>query len=243
MIYITGDTHGNEDIRKLRDESFPAGKTLKKDDYLIITGDFGGVWFGDIRDNKLLEFYENQKYTILFVDGNHENFDALSTYPVEKWNGGFVQFIRKNIIHLMRGQIYEIEGKTFFTFGGGLSIDKYLRTPYVSWWPQEEPNNREIDTALDALADYNCAVDYIITHAAPESIMRNTLSQIHPMKKIACSAEKFLDQVYNMTDFKMWFCGHYHMDVLLRKEKLCVLYNDVIRLDNGYPIINTNFRK
>ena len=79
MIYITGDTHGNEDIRKLRDESFPAGKTLKKDDYLIITGDFGGVWFGDIRDNKLLEFYENQKYTILFVDGNHENFDALST--------------------------------------------------------------------------------------------------------------------------------------------------------------------
>ena len=48
MIYITGDTHGNEDIRKLKPESFPPEKTLKENDYLIITGDFGGVWFGDL---------------------------------------------------------------------------------------------------------------------------------------------------------------------------------------------------
>ena len=73
MIYITGDTHGNHDIAKLFPGSFPDGKTLTRDDYVIIAGDFGGVWFGDKRDDITLDFYEEKKYTVLFVDGNHEN--------------------------------------------------------------------------------------------------------------------------------------------------------------------------
>ena len=58
-------------------------------------------------------------FTVLFVSGNHENFDLLKVLPTEEWHGGKVQFIRPHVIHLLRGQVFEIEGYTFFTMGGG----------------------------------------------------------------------------------------------------------------------------
>lgn len=241
MIYITGDTHGNHDIAKLFPGSFPEGKELTRNDYLIITGDFGGIWFGDKRDDQTLEFYEEKKYTVLFVDGNHENFDALNKYPVLKWNGGKIHKIRENVFHLMRGQVFEIDGKKFFTFGGGISIDKAMRLPYVSWWPQEEPSYKEIDEAIENLEKNGNKVDYIITHAAPESVMRNELCQIRPMMQAPCQTEKFLDHIFQRVSFSMWFCGHYHMDAWIKSAKLQVLYNYIIKLSPGYPIMNRNF--
>ena len=44
MIYITGDKHGDYQLGDLKPSAWPAGQTLSKDDYLIITGDFGGVF-------------------------------------------------------------------------------------------------------------------------------------------------------------------------------------------------------
>ena len=38
MIYLTGDTHGGIDVRKLLDKKFL--KRVKEGDYLIICGDF-----------------------------------------------------------------------------------------------------------------------------------------------------------------------------------------------------------
>ena len=75
--------------------------------------------------------------------------------------------IRPNLIHLMRGQIFDIDGEKFFTFGGGLSIDKTRRIAYVSWWPEEEPSHNEINEALDNLEKVGNKVDYIITHGLP----------------------------------------------------------------------------
>ena len=44
MIFITGDTHGNIDIKKLNSRIFPEQKTLAKSDFVIIAGDFGLIW-------------------------------------------------------------------------------------------------------------------------------------------------------------------------------------------------------
>ncbi len=67
-------------------------------------------------------------YTIAFLDGRHENFTLLDQYPVTEWNGGRVQEVSKNLLHLMRGEIYEIEGESYFVFGGGESPDHAFRT-------------------------------------------------------------------------------------------------------------------
>jgi hypothetical protein len=55
---------------------------------------------------------------VLFVDGTHENFDLLNAMAKESWNGGKVHIVSENILHLMRGQVFNINGKLFFTFGG-----------------------------------------------------------------------------------------------------------------------------
>ena len=59
MIYVTGDTHGQIDISKLFPGSFPDGKGLTRDDYMIICGDFGGVWFGDERDDTRMAWWQS----------------------------------------------------------------------------------------------------------------------------------------------------------------------------------------
>lgn len=138
MIYVTGDTHGG--FRRFDKDIFPEKLNMTKDDYVIICGDFGGVWTGDNYGNNTctendygffeeysewitLNALEHQPFTTLFVSGNHENFDALSKYPDKEWHGGIVKEIRPSVLLLKRGYVFDIEGKKFFTFGGAKSHD------------------------------------------------------------------------------------------------------------------------
>lgn len=104
---------------------------------------------------------------MLFIDGNHENFDKLNSSPVKIWSGGKVHKIRSNVIHLMRGEVYCIEGNTIFVMGGGYSIDKYRRTEGVFWWSQEMPSEEEYHNGIMNLEKVGNHVEYIITHTAP----------------------------------------------------------------------------
>lgn len=44
MIYVTGDTHGRNDIGELGEDRWPEGQTLTRDDYVVVCGDFGAIW-------------------------------------------------------------------------------------------------------------------------------------------------------------------------------------------------------
>ena len=88
-IYITGDTHGADKlgshsvdgfVNRLNMESFPEQKHLNKDDYVVICGDFGGVWnyAGETKKEIYdLNWLNSRNFTTLFVPGNHENYDRL----------------------------------------------------------------------------------------------------------------------------------------------------------------------
>ena len=106
MIYATGDLHGNS--LRFQPQYFPEQSEMTKDDYMIVCGDFGCVWNGDKSDDPQLDRLEALPFTVLFVDGNHENFDALNEHPLEQWHGGRVNKIRPHVIHLMRGQAFEL---------------------------------------------------------------------------------------------------------------------------------------
>ena len=88
MVYVTGDMHGDFERFKL-----PAMKKLKKGDTLIICGDFGFLWDGSKEEEKILEKLSEKKFNICFVDGTHENFEMLNSFPVSEWNGGKVHHI------------------------------------------------------------------------------------------------------------------------------------------------------
>ena len=167
-IWVTGDIHGNP--VRLSTDNFYEQKEFsgnKDENVVIIAGDFGLVW--DKEETKQekywLDWLEDKPFTTIFVDGNHENHKRLATYPIKEWNGGKVHKIRPHVLHLMRGEIYIIEGKKFFAFGGAQSHDisdgildgednnwrekakvldkqgKYMyRIKGLSWWEEELPN-------------------------------------------------------------------------------------------------------
>lgn len=157
-IYISGDPHGEQG------RMYELDRTLNDNDIIIFCGDFGYLFLDDFQENRFLDDLEARPYTILFVDGNHENFPAIYSYPEEIWNGGKIHRIRKNIIHLCRGQVFEIEGIKFFTFGGGYSLDKASRVEGRTWWPEELPTMIEYDEGKKNLEKNNWEVDYIVTH-------------------------------------------------------------------------------
>lgn len=91
MIYITGDCHGN--FERFNPSIFPEQNEMTKEDYVIICGDFGGVWNREAESKEetmILDWLDSRPFTTLFVCGNHENFDRLYQYPIENWHGGKV---------------------------------------------------------------------------------------------------------------------------------------------------------
>ena len=68
-IYAVGDTHGDIDLYKFNSKFFREGKKLTKDDYVIICGDFGGVWDEGEYDKYIQNWYNERPWTTLFVDG------------------------------------------------------------------------------------------------------------------------------------------------------------------------------
>lgn len=114
MIYITGDCH--RDFERFNMSIFPEQREMTKEDFVIVCGDFGGVWNKKEESKEetwLMDWLDCKSFTTLFVDGNHENFDRLYDYPVEEWHGGKVHKIRPSVIHLMRGQVFDIDGKAY----------------------------------------------------------------------------------------------------------------------------------
>ena len=225
-IYVTGDTHHKSDIEKLHDSVWFYENEIPLNDYVIICGDCGALWFGDERDKSLLDdFYSKLNCKVLFVDGNHENFNALERYDVEVWNGGRVHKIRENIYHLMRGQVYNIEGITIFTFGGAKSIDKTYRKFNVDWWQQEMPNEIEYQSALNNLAKVGYKVDYVLSHCAATSTIKR-LNLLFGNDELT----DWFEELEKRLEYKHWYFGHYHMDIIIDDKHTC-LYNWIVKID------------
>lgn len=222
MIYITGDVHGDYDNLLYRLKSLD----IKNEDYVIVVGDFGFVW--DDTTNTNIRLLATINASILFVDGNHENFSLLNSFPVEDWNGGLIHRVSSNIIHLMRGQFFVIEGKKFWTFGGAYSIDRAYRIKGISYWSQELPSNDEYNVSSKVLEEHNFNVDYILTHTIPERFY-------YKLHIIPDQREKellgYLDWVYDRTTFSHWYAGHHHINKTFSGDRLTILYEDIVSAD------------
>ena len=237
MIYLTGDTHGQLDLEKFTVAKWAEQTKLNKDDYLIILGDAAIRWYdtkpdGSLcaADQELVDFYNTMPWTTLFIDGNHENHHALAEYPITEWNGGKVHKISDSIYHLMRGQVFEIDGKTFFTMGGATSMDRYARKENISWWEEEMPSKEELEEGISNLEKHNMEVDYVLTHCCGSSLIPILL----PFGGDSDTLTNYFDHLeFNFgLKFKHWYFGHYHRDRQIDDKYTC-LYNLVERLDES----------
>ena len=257
-IFVTGDCHG--EFHKFNKAGFPEQTELDKEDYMIICGDFGGIWnvgWENKNEKYWLNWLNDRPYTTLFCDGNHENYDRLYGYPVKEWHGGRVHEIRPSLLHLMRGEIYDICSKKVFVFGGAQCHDiengilstedpdfkkkkRFLdefgryRIDHLTWWKEELPSLEEIENASKHLEENDFTVDYIITHCIfPE------LQKIITGYTDDNALTDFLQTVEEHVKYKQWFFGHYHEEKsyseLLEEtdagnEKLRLIYDQIQRI-------------
>lgn len=234
MILITGDIHGTHDIAKLGIDNEAFFSKMKKSDYLIICGDFGLVWDNGEEDRRWRDWLDQRNYTTLFVDGNHENFDLLNSYPVQQWCGGKIHRISDSIIHLMRGQVFEIDGKSFFTMGGAESHDKADRIWGESYWNEELPSEAEYTEALRNLRKHDYKVDYIISHCATTALQEEIIKLTWDTRYKSNPLLKFFDELSMMLSYKRWFCGHYHVDLTSKSNpKICVVFDEIVEVKYG----------
>lgn len=256
MIYLTGDTHRN--FLRFNTSTFPDQKQMTKDDFIIVCGDFGGVWDlqSTAEERYWLDWLAKKPFSLLFVDGNHENFGRLNSDEFEAvdFGGSKAQRIREGIYRLLRGHVYSIQGKRFFTFGGASSHDiedgvldpssfdtidafkaeerrwnklnRRFRVKGVSWWPEELPNESEMQTGLSALESVDYKVDYVITHCLPHDVA-SVLSgcMFYP----DALTMYFNNLVHRGLSFDRWYCGHYHTNHIIM-GKYHVLYERIERL-------------
>lgn len=154
--------------------------------------------------------------------------------PVTEWHGGNVHVIRPSVLHLIRGQVFEIDEKSVFTFGGARSHDidhlldpadpdfkvkskrldrdgLFYRVVGQTWWAREMPDPEEMEEGRRNLAVHG-------NHECQRILRRLMLKD--PTVKYTCS-EFTSRQKRRYTLYRM--CRPYH-------KRFCILYASVYLL-------------
>lgn len=235
MIFITGDVHGEYDLRKFGKEEFTIQSELTKKDYMIICGDFGFLWDESKTEKYWLRWLEHKPWTTLWIDGNHENYNLLKRYKIEDWNGGQIQKISGSIYHLCRGGMFNIDGRNIFAFGGAESHDKQFRIPGKTIWPEEMPSLKEMVYGAEVLSRNEWKTDIIVTHSLPTYILQELkMTNIYPPNILT----DYFQKISSKTDFDFWFSGHYHLNRQCTGKHFMIFDNIVQITDGGYKIVS-----
>lgn len=135
-----------------------------------------------------------------FVDGNHENFDTLLARPVA---ADGLRYLRERVVHLPRGLRWRWGRTRCVAVGGAYSIDKFLRTPHRSWWPQETITDAQaLEIAAAGPADamfchdcpagievpgaafdrYGCPAEELARSGAHQAVLRSIVDAVRPAR-------------------------------------------------------------
>lgn len=235
MVYITGDIHG--DTRRIKNlcEEYQ----LTVEDTVVILGDVGANYYLDERDCRMKQDLSNLEPAILCIHGNHEaRPETIAGYIEKKWNCGtvFYQLEYPNLLFAKDGEIFDLGGNMCLVIGGAYSVDKFYRQARGwAWWPDEQPSlevkqlvEERIKTKkIDVILSHTCPAKYIPTECFLPAVDQSAVDQ---------STEKWLDQIEESTDYKAWFCGHWHTNK--RIDKMLFLFQGIERL--CYEKINTH---
>ena len=142
-LRLIGDVHGH----------FPAYKAI------VATAKFS-LQIGDMAFNYApLDGISSTKHT--FFGGNHDNYDALqdeSICPPHYLKDGFGDYIVPGAPPL-------------FYVRGGFSIDHKERVPGLTWWPDEELRQDELDEAVAYWLD--SATSILVSHECPLELVKH----------------------------------------------------------------------
>ena len=155
---------------------------------------------------------EQFNYNVEFIDGNHENFDILYDYDIEP--DGY-RHLSRNVLHIPRGTVMDINGINVLFIGGASSIDKHYRVPGIEWWPQELITTRDIDKALTAQN-----VDVVVSHESPyvpklsnkgaEDDIAARGPEFAEAVNVSRQQRELLREILDQKQPRFWYHGHHH---------------------------------
>lgn len=218
MIYITGDKHG--DFREILYFCYENKTTLN--DIMIILGDAGINYYADERDYILKNSLLQYPITFFCIHGNHEERpENIKSYKTKKFHGGIVYYEEEypNILFAKDSEIYNFNNHSVLVIGGAYSIDKYFRLERgYNWYASEQPDEKIKKMVISKINSMDNKIDIILSHTCPYKYLpREMFLEGINQSTVDNSTEYFLDDVEKMTNYKIWYCGHYHTDKIVDK--------------------------
>jgi Calcineurin-like phosphoesterase len=206
VFTLAGDWHGDTSwARHVIESARPAAAGRR---VIIQLGDFG-VWPGRGGQRYLdsvARCLRDNNAVCLFLDGNHEDFPQLTSYPID---GDGLRQVRPGLFHLPRGTRWVWHGVRFLALGGATSLDRPWRTPMLDWWSDEELSPRDFDRAI---AGGPC--DVLLSHDAPAGVEvpnlppRSTWDPVELHR--ADNHRSVVREIVDATRPAFIFHGHFH---------------------------------
>lgn len=229
-LFLTGDTHGKFD----RIKRFCESNNTTTDDVLIILGDAGINFYLGTRDVILKEMLSEFPITFLCIHGNHEERpENIGTYKTKEWQGGIVYYEPQypNILFAKDCELFNLNGQSYFVFGGAYSIDKSYRLAMCPqyYFASELPTENVKMQGLTKLDSLGWKVDNILTHTCPLKYepVEWFLSGVD-QSAVDKTLEYYLDEIEDKTEYKKWYCGHFHG--VKKIDKIQFMYEDYIEV-------------
>lgn len=214
---VLGDTHGNLEAALNAVDAAVEHQA----EIILQVGDFGFVWpryESLVTLETLNDYLKSVHRRIVFVDGNHEDHDALNAYKsfAPRSTNGHV-YIRSHILWSPRGNAWTWAGKRFASVGGAVSIDKQVRLyeeqngEGKTWWAGEQLTGAEAQGIINDCnarrARGKANVDYLFTHECSDKTpWRNRLKPDLDSK----ASRQRLDEVMKAMRPRYHFHGHMH---------------------------------
>lgn len=210
-VFVAGDWHGNTGwaLRTIKEAAHLGAHTL------VQLGDFG-IWPGEEKYlRKVNAECMRTGVELLVVPGNHDNYNAIARMSVTP--DGWLHLPRfPGLRFAPRGLIWQLpNGLWAGALGGAGSIDKNLRTPGKTWWPEEEVTQADVDALLGNFALSGLErLDVLFTHDAPAGVYRPKSRRpvwLTPDVENYCEMQRvLLRQAVDAVRPQAMYHGHWH---------------------------------
>ncbi len=258
MLYLTGDTHG-ENLGRFSYARNPFLRTLTSEDVVAVLGDTALMWPGCERETSYtMRELSRKPFAIVFVLGNHDNYDWAETLPVVNAFGGRMRQMvvdgttYENRYVVDSWTVADLCGRHCLLCAHAKSHDidhlyqpddkrgmaaarrrgEWFRVAHRTWWPQEALDVSRIEPFVQEHEEEH--FDAILTHDCPGCFFRVAPHAGDALRLEPTEQEGYFDSWVRELDYDVWAHGHMHHETLRYEESgkthWC-LYHDICPID------------
>lgn len=153
---------------------------------------------------------------LYITPGNHENWEWINE---QEYDDDGLHWVSERVAICERNSVIQVEDRKVLSLGGATSVDRSLRVPRRSWWPEEEITAGDLLTLQDVM-DHVGDIDIMVCHDAPgggTDAVQDILNipphlSIFPTEGIIAAGEhrKMMEAAFDIVKPKVYVHGHFH---------------------------------